>query len=165
MRNHLAKTPLTYYFYDTDETGTAEYDLSGDAYRKLMDLCGKYCATVSFLDRTHDKKWDAIEAYRIPIPACVSAVYRRHYTLDDTAQIVHCFCVSDEVLRFLAEHADSVFDWNCGVEDLSFFREDGTAFFTSIAHEGECILTPRDSENVEGFVRSGPWTTKPWRVY
>ena len=165
MRNHLAKTPLTYYFYDTDETGTAEYDLSGDAYRKLMDLCGKYCAVMSFLDRTHDKKWDAIEAYRIPIPEYVSAVYRRHYALDDTAQIVQCFRVSAEVLRFLSDHADSVFERKNGAEDLSFFREDGTTFFTCISHEGECILTPRDSENVEGFVRGGPWTTNRWRVY
>ena len=72
---------MTYYFYDTDETGTAEYDLSGDAYRELMELCGKYCAVMSFLDRTHGKKWDAIDAYRIPIPEYVSAVYRRHYAL------------------------------------------------------------------------------------
>ena len=46
-----------------------------------------------------------------------------------------------------------------------FFREDGTAFFTSIAHEGECILTPRDSEDVEGLIRSGPWTMNRRRVY
>ena len=154
-----------YYFYDTDETGTAEYDLCGDAYRDLMDLCGKYCATVSFLDRTHDKKWEAIEAYRIPIPDYIPAVYRRHYALDDEAQIVQCFRVSDEVLRFLSDHADSVFERKNGVEDLAFFREDGTAFFTSIAHEGECILTPRNSEDVEALVRSGPWTMNRRRVY
>lgn len=165
MLSHMERYPVTYYFYDTDETGTAEYDLSGDAYRDLMDLCGKYCAIVSFLDRTHDKKWDVIEAYRIPIPECVSAVYRRHYALDDTAQIVHCFRVTDDVLHFLSEHADSVFERKNGVEDLAFFREDGTAFFTSIAHEGECILMPRDSEDMEALVRSGPWTTNRWRVY
>lgn len=161
----MAKTPLTYYFYDTDETGTAEYDLSGDAYRELMELCGKYCAVMSFLDRTHGKKWDAIDAYRIPIPEYVSAVYRRHYALDDEAQVVQCFRLSDKVLRCLADHADGVFDRNCGVEDLAFFREDGTTFFTCISHEGECILTPRDSEDVEGLVSNGQWTTNRWRVY
>ena len=161
----MAKTPVTYYFYDTDETGTAEYDLSGDAYRELMAVCGKYCAVVSFLDRTHSKNWKAIEACRIPIPEYVSAVYRRHYALDNEAQIVQCFRVSADVLRFLSDHADGVFDWKCSVEDVAFFREDGTAFFTSITHEGECILTPRDSEDVEALVRSGPWTTKRWRVY
>ena len=165
VMSHMAKTPVIYYFYDTDESGTAEYDLSGDAYRELLELCGKYCATVSFLDRTRSKKWHAIEAYRFPIPECVSAVYRRHYTLDDTAQIIQCFRVTDDVLRFLSDHADSVFDRSCGVEDVAFFREDGTAFFTCISHEGECILTPRDSEDVEALISNGPWTTNRWRIY
>ncbi len=165
MMSHMEKTPVTYYFYDTNETGTAEYDLSGDAYQELLAVCGKNCAIVSFLDRTHSKKCEAIEASRIPVPECVSAVYRRHYALEDESQIVQCFRVSDEVLRFLSDHADSVFDWKCGVEDLAFFREDGTTFFTSVAHEGECILTPRDSEDVEGLIRSGPWTMNRRRVY
>ena len=165
MMSHIERTPVTYYFYDTDETGTAEYDLSGNAYRVLMDLCGKYCTTVSFMDRTHSKRWEAIEAYRIPIPDYVSAMYRRHYALDDEAQSVQCIRVSDEVLRFLSDHADGVFDRKYGVEDLALFREDGTTFFTCISHEGECILTPRDSEDVEGLVSNGQWITNRWRVY
>ena len=165
MLNQVEKSPVVYYFYDTDETGTAEYDLSGDAYRELLELCGKYCAVVSFLDRTHSKRWEAIEAYRIPIPDYVSAVYRRHYAPDDEAQIVQCFRVCDAVLRLLSDHSDSAFDWKCGVEDLAFFREDGTTFFTCITHEGECILTPRDFEDVEGLVSNGQWTTNRWKVY
>lgn len=165
MMNHVAKTPVAYYFYDTDETGTAEYDLRGDAYQELLELCGKYCTTVSFLDRTRSKRWDAIEACCIPIPDYVSAVYRRHYALDDEAQSVQCFRVTDEVLRCLADHADGVFDRNCGVEDPSFFREDGTTFYTCVSHEGECILTPRDSEDVEALISNRPWTTKRRSVY
>ena len=31
-----------YYFYDTDYTGFAEYDITGNAYKTFLDICFRY---------------------------------------------------------------------------------------------------------------------------
>ena len=48
MGGLLMNNRLKYRFYDTDSTGNAEYDISGNDYFRLIDVCCKYCSVVSF---------------------------------------------------------------------------------------------------------------------
>ncbi|MBE6625537.1 MAG: hypothetical protein E7622_07885 [Ruminococcaceae bacterium] len=57
---------------------------------------------------------------------------------------------------------DSIFKWIDGwgfknPEDPCFYRDDGSAFFTSVIHEGVVKLTPRENEDVSKIISNPLW--------
>ena len=46
-------------------------------------------------------------------------------------------------------------------ENLTFYRNDGTIFFESITHEGECYLYAKDTEDVSRIVSNEHWEKNP----
>ena len=149
-----------YTFYDTDPTGHEEYDISGEQYHALLQACFKYSDSFSIILSPSCKadlsKW---ENYRIPVEAYVKAVYS-HYGDANTGDAdkigdyeIRQYKLCPELCRSIAQHTDSLFSWICGWEfdnpdDPAFFREDGSVFFTSTIHEGECVLYLKANETL-----------------
>jgi len=158
-----------YVFYDSGIDGTEEYDIAGESYQLLLSLCFQYCHTVSFC-LSMDCKADLspIEEFRISVTPFVKENYQ-HYglfhqqdvNLESNYRIVH-YLLSDEVKKFVQKCADSMFQWtfawgNHLPDDPCFFREDGSVFFSSLIHEGECTLTPRENENISEIIEDERW--------
>ena len=43
-----SENTVKYRFCDTDETGWDKYDIEGENYHILIDVCSRYCTSVSF---------------------------------------------------------------------------------------------------------------------
>lgn len=138
-----------YKFFDTDRTGQAELDISGVQYQHFLQACLRHCATVSvmvFLDCAERvQPW---EPYRIPITPEVQLVYA-HYGLGSTGQAgsyeARHYLLTPQMKRMLQDQASSLFQWTWAwghgnPDDISFYRPDGSVFFASLIHEGECTL-------------------------
>lgn len=158
-----------YKFFDSDITGQAEYDISGEQYQQLLRSCFKYCATVSViislncLERVH--LW---EPYRIPVTPDVQKVYS-HYGVQmdgdacktDSYEVRH-YLLTSQMKRMLQDCTTSLFQWTCAwghnnPDDISFYRSDGSVFFSSLIHEGECTLFLRENENLRAVISQEGW--------
>ena len=159
----------TYTFYDTDITGREIYDIIGSDYERLLGVCFQYCTSVAmclYLDANVDVS--EIRRFQIDVTP-ETKQYFQHYgrfpagdcNESGTYQIVR-YSLMPEVREFLLSRADSVFKWTYGwgnknPDDLVFLRADGSAFFSSVIHEGECTLSPRDNEDVSSVVDDPRW--------
>lgn len=58
-----------YAFYDTDNSGNEEYDIRGDAYRKLIRACCQYSSVMclKFLHADIESA-DRLKGFEIPKP-------------------------------------------------------------------------------------------------
>ena len=157
-----------YNFYDTDPTGWEEYDISGEDYKELMRTCCKYSKTMSFiildpdvvsylneLEKFNVEKDDNIidEKVRYGRPGQKIQPYRKYYR------------VCPELCELLISMTDSIFKLLLGwgqtnPDDPTFYRADGSVFFSSIIHEGEITLYPRDDEDVSNIVSKPHWIEK-----
>lgn len=165
-----------YYFYDTDDSGNADYDIAGADYCQLLETCLKYCSSVSFVVCSRNGVASEvpveIEKYRIPVTDSLLKHYKqseRREAPEGWYEIRH-YCLCTDVANMLTAVSDSVFKWVCAwgysnPEDVAFWREDGTAFFTSVTHEGECFLMPNDDEDVDNIVSSSLWSPSSKRVF
>lgn len=158
-----------YKFFDTDVFGKEEYDISGKHYLMLLMTCFKYSATVSVIispEYVDDiQEW---EVYRIPITANVQKAYRHYGNVSKEKpnyigeyEIRH-YLLNDKLQRLIISHTDSIFKWICGwgnnnPNDLVFFRLDGSVFFSSVVHEGECTLFPTKDEDISDVLNQGFW--------
>lgn len=165
-----------YVFFDADPTGRAEYDIAGKNYRALIQCCFKYCSAVALLvdnDRVPQMHiLNQLEQYRIPTTPQIESVYfgkHGHYGRWDGAfndgdfpYEVRCYSLCPQIESIFIAATDSIFSWLCGwgfdnPTDPTFFRKDGSIFFTSIVHEGECRLFLKDTENAESIVAENGW--------
>lgn len=158
-----------YKFFDSDITGQAEFDLSGMQYQRFLQACFQYCTTVSVIvslncaDRI--ASW---EPYRIPVSPVVLRVYA-HYGLPaegSTDQIGACeirhYMLTPQMKRMIQDHTTSLFRWTCAwgndnPDDIAFYRSDGSVFFSSLIHEGECTLYLRGNEALGDILSQEHW--------
>lgn len=153
-----------YVFYDTDITGQEEYDIAGEDYRELIQICCKYCTIVS-LRITHAETSfvNELEKYRIPKDKNITFVYKHYYGISSKNPTeVKFYRICPELYELLLKISESVFKWIYGwgytnPEDPAFYRSDGSVFFSSIIHEGECTLTPINGENISKIIEKGHW--------
>lgn len=158
---------MAWIFYDTNVFGdsNAEYDISGEDYAKLLNICLKYCDTLMLRVLRNDaKNIDHLEKYRINKPfnidekILMSVYYCDGYYLQEQFRF---YRLCPELLRLMLETSNSVFgwsyDWQHAPEDPVFFRADGSVFFDSVVHDGELRLFPRSTENVEEIVENNFW--------
>lgn len=158
-----------YKFFDTDITGHEDYDISGKAYQKLIQTCFQYCTTVSvIISPNFIDDLAAWEPYRIPKPANSEMVYC-HYGVPSPENANR---INDYEIRYyrlvlpmqelILSRTESIFQWVCGwgynnPDDITFYRADGSVFFTSVIHEGECTLSPRADENIKDIITQEHW--------
>lgn len=158
-----------YNFYDTDSSGKEEYDITGTDYFALLEVCFRYCSTVSLLLDLRCTNCDALvadlEEDRLPVTENVRRIYD-HYGVftGDTLrnyEIRH-YNLSDAVKNRISTITDSVFKWLYGwghnnPADPAFFRDDGSVFFRSLVHEGVCSLHLRHGEDVHNLLHGKRW--------
>ena len=150
---------MIYHFYDTDATGTADYDLTGADYHVLLDVCFEYSTSLSFFVRSPAVSLPpALEAYRIPVTPAIMAHYERY----GAAGQVHAYRLTPQSRRCILDITDSLFKWIDGwgqhhPEDPVFYRADGSVFLSSVIHDGCVTLFPRANEDVSAIIQNPLW--------
>ena len=158
-----------YRFYDTDAAGTKTYDISGARYRQLLGTCFQYCTSVAMcVHQDVNADFLSIESFALPVTSRLRVQYGHYgsFAADDrnetkTYQLVH-YVLEPEVKRFLLTRADGIFQWTYAWEsenpdDLTFFRPDGSVFFSCRAREGVCTLSPAEDEDVSLILSDPRW--------
>jgi hypothetical protein len=146
---------VKYRFRDTDITGWEEYDIEGDEYSALIDVCIEYSDAVSFelnYSLIDSQFLSKIEKFLI------RKIERSHNGA------IHFYATSPEVASSLKKVCNSIFSWVytvVGAEDLTFYRNDGSVFFESVTHDGICDLLPRKNENISHIFSKGEWEKDP----
>ena len=144
-----------YYNYDIyDLTSEEEIDLNGDTYYKLIKLCCEKCNVLSFSiefpNICSPKMKNNLKKYEIQNP---------YDTDSDEDSSVHYYRVCPELCQLLIESVSSMFAWIGYImpEDPTFYRPDGSIFFTSTTHEGELTLMPRGDEDISEILSGNNW--------
>ena len=153
-----------YKFLDTDSMGREDYDICGESYRELIRTCCKYSKTVS-LRITNPKTMfqKELKKYQGPKEKNITYVYEHYYgkTMVNPPDVKY-YRICPELCQLFIEISNSIFKWIYGwgyanPEDPVFYREDGSVFFSSLIHDGECILLPREGEDVSKIIAQANW--------
>lgn len=157
-----------YKFYDTDPMGLGweEYDIVGDDYVDLIKTCCQYSKTL--LLRISGEKINGIselERFRIFKSDNITFMPDHYYRItkcDKNPDEFRYFNICPELCDLLIHISNSIFHWidgwgYCNPEDPTFYRGDGSVFFTSVIHDGVCTLTPREDECVDHIVEKEHW--------
>ncbi len=167
-----------YNFYDSDwllgGNGDVEYDIRGEDFGKFLAICFRYSSCVAFCFRGFLQFQDVLSPFEIEWPACVAKKDVPHgYPLiiprTGRTQLPHTrfYRVCPELYEALLSISDSLFSWlygrgHCNPEDPTFYREDGSVFFSSVIHEGECHLYLRDGEDASEILGIPGWEECTW---
>ena len=156
-----------YEFYNANIAGTGLYDFRGTRYRRLLQACFHYSASVAMclpVDANIDML--PIASFRRKVTPQIRTQYAHigNFTEEDTDQTntyqLVRYLLVPEVKRFIMNRTDGIFKWNWeneNPEDLTFFRPDGTVFFTVHTREGICALNPEEDEDVSQILRDPRW--------
>lgn len=152
-----------YIFCYTGER--AGYDISGNDLIELLDTCCQYCTTLSLRITGSEIIYaEGLEKFRIPKDDKITFVYEQYYPgmAAEEQPHVRYYRLCPELCDLLYKMADSIFEWINGFgfnnpEDPVFYRADGSLFFYSEIHEGECLLFPREGENVSRILSKEHW--------
>ena len=166
MKYH--ENAVKYKFRDTDDIGEDDYDIEGESYRELIDICCQYCSVVSF---DLYPQWADAE-YLMQIQQHLikrDNTYRRvvkEFGSYVTGSDKRYYTVCAEMCELLKK-GNNIFSWfwekepPFHFENLTFYRNDGTVFFESITHEGECYLYAKETEDVIRIVSNEHWEKNP----
>lgn len=153
-----------FYNYDADPNIHTEYDICGQEYKTLVEICCKYCKTMSLrICKDSIDYVDDLEVFRCEKPDNIDFF---HYTTSlDAEDCIRYYRICHELKDLLEKASDSIMNWVStwgykNPEDPVFYREDGSVFFSSITHEGECILYPREDEDVRDIISNPNWHPK-----
>ena len=162
-----------YIFTDTDYEGRGEeeHDITGEDYKELIRTCAKYCDSFAFVsgrDNPYPQIPLDIQKYALDIDTSIKERlgYRKFAIslteMTDYGWIFH-FKVCPETIDWLLSVSSDIYNWyfsdpkNSYPEDLTFYRKDGSVFFSSVTHEGYCELTVRDDEDVSHIISKDHW--------
>ena len=157
-----------YKFCDWSLTDDEDYDVVGEAYKNLIKCCCDICDVVSFIIERPDicSKEIQEELSRFSISRPQNITYKFHYYNINGERIgfsaVHYYRVCPELCQLLLTSASGIFDWvgYTYPEDPTFYRSDGSVFFTSTTHEGLLTLMPREDEDVSDIISDTGWIDK-----
>jgi len=150
-----------YVFRDTDISGHEEYDIRGAEYAQLIQVCCRYSSTLSLIITKPDTEIvQKLGAFEISKPEQVSFVYS-HYGRDFPVG-ERFYRVCSELCELLIQLVGGIFEWIDGwgfqnPSDPVFYRENGSAFFTSTIHDGICELMPQTGENIASVIENPLW--------
>ncbi|MBQ7160614.1 MAG: hypothetical protein IJR90_02790 [Clostridia bacterium] len=160
-----------FYYYDTDASGEAEYDISGEEYRLLLETCFKYGEYFSFRyfeDRVNVPA--GILRYAVSAKeANINCVFSTRKLENESGTAVCDQTVflrlTDEVKKWILSVTDSIFKWidgwgNKNPEDPMFYRADGSVLFESVIHDGVIHFNASENENLSAILSDPLWTIK-----
>lgn len=156
---------IIYKFFDTDCTGREEYDISGEEYKELITTCCKYCEIMSLRFLSPQTSFiNELDQFVTSEIKNITFIYEHYYRniKPENQPDVKYYRVCPELCELLLKIADSIFKWIYGwgytnPEDPVFYRADGSVFFSSVIHDGECALTPRSTEDVSNIISKDHW--------
>lgn len=155
---------IKYKFFDTDVTGKAEYDICGEEYRNLIRVCCQYSSVFSFLVNSTKCSWVRdLDKFRISADDRLPFAYGHYFqNLQEGLSSIRFYHVCMELEQVLIERCHSIFSWtsawgNANPDDPTFYRADGSIFFSAIVHEGECTLTPKEDERIDEIIKNQHW--------
>lgn len=172
-----------FYFYDSDwfygGNGNIKYHIQGAEFRKLLEVCFQYCSYIafSFSTKSEERYQKLLSPFDVAVPETISKdtypqaleVYRTERTKEGrisrrlvSVYNVRFYRTCHELFDVLCSITDSLFTWldgwgYCNPENPTFYREDGSVFFASTIHEGECFLAPRDDEDISSIISNSLW--------
>ena len=145
----------TYYIRDFF-LNAGEFPLSGEHYKELLRCCFQYSAYVSFLRVRPNhpfagvlKKWEVRNVPQLDSSACDLGLRNVYFACEDLHRAMESWTDDLFSLYTMCEHQFP--------EDPVFFRSDGSVFFESTIHEGECSISPRSGEDVASVLAYGHW--------
>lgn len=125
-------------------------DIKGDDYIELINSCFSYSYYFSLVYKSNSLKLLQLDRF----------LYRSFYSdcwpgtiSTSDGGIVKIYLCNEDSKKELLSISDSIFSWNSCFgnqlpEDMAFYRKDGTVFFESIVHEGECLIFNNSNEAV-----------------
>lgn len=147
----------------TDNDIQAEYDIVGKDYQDLIRVCCKYSQVLSFVIMQNNVSlMNEIKTFEVtPDPLIFD-----HSVFYDTGHhqkpYKKFYKVCPEMCDALLNHTDSIFSWICNSkynnpEDITFYRNDGSVFFGSIIHDGICMISNREDEDINSIISNPLW--------
>ena len=160
-----SENAVEYRFRDTDDTGWDEYDIEGEDYRELIEVCCQYCSVVSFDVYPPNEEVEYLiqlqqhlikrdPTYKALNGNCRTGSDKRYYTV--CAEMCDLLKKENNIFAWFWEEKNPFH-----FENLTFYRNDGTIFFESITHEGECYLYVKETEDVSRIVSNELWEKNP----
>lgn len=156
-----------YQFYKANIADTGLLDIRGTHYRRLLQACFRYSASVAVcmpVDANIDTQ--RIATFRRKVTPQIRMQYAHigNFTEEDTDQTntyqLVRYLLVPAVKSFIMNRTESIFAWSKekgNPEDLTFFRPDGTVFFSVRTHDGVCTLNPEEDEDVSRILSDTRW--------
>lgn len=146
-----------YTFFDRDYfNNCGEFSITGEHYRILLQKCfefGTYLSVVVYNQTSplilELEKWRVDDILFSNMPLTQSHYRRLYY-----ANMYVYGLLSQNMISMFEERC---LPGQCDFEDLVFLRKDGSVFFESIFHEGECSIYPKDDEDVSEILSFKHW--------
>lgn len=145
-----------YAFSDYDDEKCLDLSVTGEEYAELINTCFRYSTHFSFNIGFLCRGGIPVD---IPQPY---KIYKKldHFAICDDIAVLPC---TETTREYLLNRTNDLFewiDWYNNPEDLTFYRQDGSMFFWSLIHEGECCLIDRPEEDVSAIVKNPYWYKK-----
>ena len=176
----------TFCFYDSDwfygGNGDVKNHIQGVEFRKLLEACFRYCSYValSISAKSEERFKKLLSPFEIAVPEAIAQdVYPQAYeacrwgrtkdgkSFPEIVSIsnIRFYRACPDLLNVLYSISDSLFTWLdgwgfCNPENPTFYRSDGSVFFSSVIHEGECTLHVHDDEDVSEVIKNPLWIEK-----
>lgn len=148
---------IYYVFWDYDDETDKDLDIDGEAYAELIDVCFRYAevfAVTYSLKGFHEVQHmgGSVFQYCVAKKAILNGQIRCYFKCCQATK------------QYLLETDPCLFSWYWNEkqhgylpENLTFYRNDGSVFFASETHEGQCYLYPRE-EDFSSVLNSEGWS-------
>lgn len=156
---------MKYAFFDINvknESDGREYDIVGEDYKDLIDVCCKYSKYFSlvYLSNSEEVK-NLLSPYIATVDPARFEMYSEYLSPLRSKKTFYHVCPQTRAI--LCEHVDTLWSWISdrvfnNPEDLTFYREDSSIFLKTVIHDGECALNVYDNENVSEIIVHENWT-------
>ena len=152
-------------FFDYDDVTNSDIIIEGKAFEVLLDLCFRYSKYVSFLTTETDfKKYPNLNSFLVDEKNMLFEVYNKHLCYSDNASVSFFYCTKEcqnVILRISKNLWAFIHGWGfSNPEDPTFYRYDGSVFFSSQIHEGYGTFYPRKGEDISAFFEAVDFHTK-----
>ena len=152
-------------FFDYDDATGSDIIIEGKAFQVLLDLCFRYSKYVSFLTTEADfKKYPNLKSFLVDEKNMLFEVYNKHLRYSENASVSFFYCTKEcqNVIFGISKDLWAfIHGWGfSNPEDPTFYRSDGSVFFSSQIHEGHAAFYPREDEDISAFFKAVDFHTK-----
>ena len=147
-----------YYYHDYDDYKNEDITIEGEDYAELIETCFRYSSyfSLSFASKEIEQRvMKSLTPLRRDTENRSDLKYRCFYKCTEEAKTLFLTNTND-----LFEWRKLEFDNLFNPENPRFYREDGSVFFWSEIHEGNCYLYNNADEDVTSIVSKRGWQYK-----